>query len=87
MWSGATVFGLTFFDAVDFLTSNVMLPLGGLLIAFFAAWRMSRRSTESELDAGPVGYGLWRLLVRYVTPAAMVVVLLHVTGLLRFVAG
>lgn len=88
LWSGTKlVGGLTFFDTVDFLTSNVMLPLGGLLIAVFAAWRMSRKSTESELDAGPVGYGLWRVLVRYVTPAAVFVVLLHVTGLLKLLIG
>ncbi|BAU48173.1 transporter [Sulfurifustis variabilis] len=87
LWSGATLFGLNFFEALDFLTSNVMLPLGGLLIAVFAAWRMSRKSTESELDAGPTGYRLWWVLVRYVTPVAVFIVLLHVTGLLGRLVG
>ena len=83
LWSDYRLFGkLTFFDAIDFLTSNVMLPLGGLLIAVFAAWLMSRKSSEAELALPPAGYALWRVVVRYVTPLAVAAVLLHVTGLL-----
>jgi len=83
LWSDYRLFGkLTFFDAIDFLTSNVMLPLGGLLIAVFAAWRMSRKSSEAELALPPVGYVLWRVVVRYVTPLAVAAVLLHLTGVL-----
>jgi NSS family neurotransmitter:Na+ symporter len=87
LWSGATLLGLNFFEALDFLTSNVMLPLGGLLIAVFAAWRMSRKSTEAELDAGAAGYVVWRGLARYVTPIAVLIVLLHVSGLLARLVG
>jgi NSS family neurotransmitter:Na+ symporter len=39
----------TFFDNVDYLTSNIMLPLGGLLITIFAGWVMCRNSTSDEL--------------------------------------
>lgn len=74
--------GLTFFEAVDFLTSNLMLPLGGLLIAVFAAWLMSAKSTREELALDGAPYRLWRFLVRYVTPIAIGLVLLNVTGLL-----
>ena len=35
LWAEMTVLGKTFFDAVDYLSQNIMLPLGGLLIAFF----------------------------------------------------
>lgn len=88
LWSGYKLFGaLTFFDAIDFLTSNVMLPLGGLLIAVFGAWLMSRKSSEAELALPPVAYLIWRGVVRYVTPLAVIAVLLNVTGLLKLLTG
>lgn len=84
LWSEIRLFGgLTFFEGVDFLTSNIMLPLGGLLIAMFAAWLMSGKATRAELDLDGAPYQVWRFLVRYVTPIAIGLVLLNVTGMLK----
>jgi NSS family neurotransmitter:Na+ symporter len=67
----------TVFDLLDYLTANIMLPLGGLLIAIFAAWKMSRESTVDELGMGDrFFYPLWRVLVRYITPVAVIIVFL-----------
>ncbi len=60
--------GKTLFDLYDYLTANIMLPLGALLMAVFAGWIMTRASTEEELAMrGPV-YRVWRFLIRYVAP-------------------
>ena len=82
-WSEVKLFGLTFFETIDFLTSNVMLPLGGLLIAVFAAWIMRRESSAMELQLSDGAYSAWRIVTRYVTPIALFLVLLQVTGLLE----
>jgi NSS family neurotransmitter:Na+ symporter len=72
-----------FFDVLDFITSNVMLPLGGLLIAVFAAWRLSRSTSFDELKMGDgLAYPLWRFLVRYITPIAVLIVFLDALGIL-----
>ena len=72
-----------FFDVLDFITSNVMLPLGGLLIAVFAAWRLSRSTSFDELNMGDgLAYPLWRFLVRYITPIAVLIVFLDALGIL-----
>ena len=75
-------FGRTLFDNLDFLTSNIMLPLGGLLIVFFAGWIMCRNSSADELDpeAG-TGYMAWRFAARYIAPVAVIVVFLNAIGL------
>jgi NSS family neurotransmitter:Na+ symporter len=71
----------TLFDLLDYLTANIMLPLGGLLIAIFAAWKMSRASTIDELGMGNrFFYPLWRFLVRYITPIAVIIVFLSAVG-------
>ncbi len=71
----------TIFDNLDFLTNNILLPLGGLAIVVFAGWVMARNSTADELDphAG-VGYRLWRLSARFIAPFAVVIVLLNAVG-------
>jgi NSS family neurotransmitter:Na+ symporter len=72
----------TVFDLLDYLTANIMLPLGGLLIAIFAAWKMSRASSVDELAMGDrFFYPLWRFLVRYITPVAVIIVFLNAIGI------
>jgi len=88
LWSGAKLFGMTFFDLIDFITSNVMLPLGGLLIAVFAAWLLPRKTSLSELQLRDgLAFNAWRVLTRYVTPIAVVAVMLHVTGVMKLLLG
>lgn len=81
--SDATFLRGTFFDNIDFLSNSILLPLGGLAITIFAGWIMARRSTASELDpeAG-TAYRIWRFTARYVTPLAIVAVLLRGVGVI-----
>jgi NSS family neurotransmitter:Na+ symporter len=69
--------GKTFFDLLDFFTANIMLPLGGLLVAIFAGWVLSRDVVESELDLSPGMFRLWYATVRYVTPVAVAAVFIY----------
>ena len=71
---------LTFFDTLDYLTANIMLPLGGLFIALFAGWVMREESTREEIYTYPRIYKTWRFLVRYITPVAVIVVFLKSVG-------
>lgn len=72
----------TIFDNVDHLTSNIMLPLGGVFISCFAAWVMCRNSTATELGGAGNVYKLWRFLARYLAPLAILFVFLKAVGLL-----
>ena len=79
-----TLFGLTMFELLDYLTANIMLPLGGLLIALFAGWVMKRQSSMDELGLGNgVLYSTWRVLVRFITPIAILIVFANLIGLLN----
>jgi NSS family neurotransmitter:Na+ symporter len=84
VWSDVTVFGKGFLDLFDYLTANILLPLGGVLIAIFAGWIMRRASSVDELALGDrsFGYRAWRLLVRFVAPTCVILVFLNAIGLL-----
>jgi NSS family neurotransmitter:Na+ symporter len=82
IWSDQKLFGKTFFDLLDYLTANIMLPLGGLLIAIFAGWLMRRESSRSELDTDESVYNTWDFLIRFVTPLLVMIVFLNVIGVI-----
>jgi NSS family neurotransmitter:Na+ symporter len=82
-WEDVKLWGKTIFDLLDFLTSNIMLPLGGLFIAIFAAWMMKKSSTVDELAMGDgLRYSLWRTVTRYITPVAVILVFLAAIGVI-----
>jgi NSS family neurotransmitter:Na+ symporter len=66
----------TIFDLLDYLTANLMMPVGGLLIALFAGWRISRTSSLQELGmADTYPYQIWLFLIRFVAPLAICAIL------------
>jgi len=67
----------TVFDNIDYLTSNIMLPLGGLLITIFAGWVMCRNSTSDELGSSGTLYKAWRMLARFIAPIGILFVLIN----------
>jgi NSS family neurotransmitter:Na+ symporter len=82
-WSGLTWRDRTIFDWIDYLTNNIMLPLGGFAIVVFAGWFMAKNSTADELDPGAGAvYRCWRVSARYIAPIAILLVLLNATGML-----
>jgi len=67
----------TFFDLFDFIVTNIMMPIGGILIAVFAGWLVKRQFSLDELFDGndTLAYKAWRFLIRFVAPAVLAFVL------------
>ena len=85
LWSDVKPFGRTIFDNIDYLTANIMLPLGGLLVAVFTAWIMKPASTLEELELGEgVVYTAWQFVMRFVAPILILLVFLNVIGVVSF---
>ncbi len=83
LWSGEEyqLFGRSFFDNLDFLTTNIMLPLGGMLIAIFAGWVMKETAVRKELALKNFKvYLVWRAVIRIFAPLAIIVVIVHGLG-------
>jgi len=74
----------TWFDVLDFLTANIMLPLGGLFISIFVAWFMNKRlfAEELELSQTSATYLILRELLRFVTPIGVAIVFLNAIGII-----
>ena len=63
------------FESLDYIVSNFMMPIGGVLIAILAGWGLRKSSTLDELQVRDSHwYGLWRILVRFVVPTAIAMI-------------
>jgi len=83
-WSDRTFFGKDFFSLVDWIAVNVCLPIGGLLIVLYAgwAWKFDRFRQETNEGAGRVSVqGGWGPLVRYLIPAALLIIVVTSLGI------
>ncbi len=82
------ILGLNFFDLFDYLTANIMLPLGGMLIAIFVAWiwgfdkslKELKLGAESLFDNYPIIITFWKIFVKYFAPILIFLVLLNSIG-------
>lgn len=86
-----TLFNLSMFDFSDYLVSNILMPIGALLIALFIGFKMPRKTLMEEIYSGS-NYGskifaLWYLMIKYVVPIAIVIVFLDVVGALGWLFG
>ena len=82
-WANFKLFGQTIFELLDYLTANLMLPIGGFCIAIFAGWIMKQDHSRHELELpDDKYYQVWKFLVSYVAPAAVFFVFLNVVGVL-----
>jgi NSS family neurotransmitter:Na+ symporter len=66
-----------YFEILDYLTANVMMPLCGLLLCLFAGWRIRPEALAREIGIeNPVLYRLWYWLLRWLAPIAIAAVLI-----------
>ena len=72
---------------LEFLTSNIMLPLGGLFIVIFIGWSFNPQRTKDELtNEGKLKAGylpVYMFIVRFVAPVAIAMVFLYSLGILK----
>jgi len=69
-------------DIVDYILSNILLPLGGLAITIFVGWFMDKQVVEEAVD-GRLGrfFELWYVIIKYIAPLLIIVVMLSLLGI------
>lgn len=84
------IFGLTFFGLTEFISSNLMLPIGGFFIAIFVGWVWGFEKVKTNLKEGaehlfnnyPMLLSIWKIVLRFIAPVLIIIVLLSSIGLL-----
>jgi NSS family neurotransmitter:Na+ symporter len=81
------LFGMNMFDLFDFVSSNVLLPLGGISLALFVGWAWGAdKFTQALSNHGALANGVTArmvfFLLRYVSPLLILLVMLKGLNLL-----
>tara|TARA_Y100001936_G_scaffold250804_1_gene304655 strand:+ start:214 stop:1590 length:1377 start_codon:yes stop_codon:yes gene_type:complete len=80
--SDIKIFGLNIFDFLDYLTSNILLPMGGILITIYVSWLLSKEKVDSELKIkSRILRVLWYFSARVIAPIAVIFVMLNAIGI------
>ena len=73
--------GRTVFDLMDFVSSNILLPLGGVLIVIFVGWRLGKAKFFEEVtNEGTIKASLKKIIffiIRYLAPIAITIVFIR----------
>jgi NSS family neurotransmitter:Na+ symporter len=85
IWGDFTIFGKGIFDLFDWTGSNILLPLGGLMVAILIGWVWKKDAAIGEVSS----YGenkfwfnnMWFFLIKYVVPVVLVVIFLMGIGI------
>ncbi len=72
--SNVQIFGQSIFDFADLLVSRIGMPLGALGVSLFAGFVLTKVQTDEELRMHPLLNKLWKFLVRFVVPIAIIVI-------------
>ncbi len=78
VWSHVRIFGRDIMGFIELVANDLMLPLGGLLIALFTGWALNRTILREQLSDMPEWlFNGWRWLLRIVAPLLVLVVLVR----------
>lgn len=84
IWSGVTPIGdLNILDSMDYIASNILLPLGGLSMALLIGWYFSKSEALEATDFTGSGIGqVWYYLVKFVAPVMIILIFLNKLGVI-----
>lgn len=77
---GYTIAGKAFFDLVDFVASNILLPLGGIIVTVFTGYVWKKAGEEAGLSSAL--FKLWIFVMRYIAPVLIVLIFLYSSGII-----
>ena len=79
--SNIKIFNMNIFETLDYLTSNILLPLGGIMITIYVSWLISKESINKELNIkSNILRFIWYFSARFVAPIAVIMVMLNALG-------
>lgn len=80
-----TIFGKSFLDFCDYLTSNVLLVSGSFLTCILVGWLVPLQTVKDEFtNWGTISgrlFAVWLFVIRFVSPLCILAVFLHQLGI------
>lgn len=85
--SEVKLFSMNFFDLFDYFSANILLPVGGFLLAIYVGWVMKKKDFRAELsrteETSSLLYKLILFSIRFIAPVAILFIFLSITGIFK----
>jgi len=69
------------FEFLDYITANILLPLGGICISIFAGWFIKPEVLKEEFNMSAMSFSIVQLLLRFIAPIGILLVFINAIGL------
>ena len=80
--SNIKIFNMTIFELLEYLTTNILLPIGGIMIAIFVSWFIAKDNINSELKIkSRFLSSIWYFSARVLAPLAVIFITLNALGI------
>ena len=83
---GIALFGLPLLDFCDYITAQIMLPMGAFLTSLFVGWFIDQRLLRDEFtNNGTVAtsfFKAYQFAVRFIVPTGILLIFLHQLGVI-----
>lgn len=87
-WSSVKIGGLNMFDALDYLTAKIMLPICGMFAAIFVGWVLDKKIVKGEVtnygNLRAPYYSVYLLALRFIAPIGILAIFMNELGLLKW---
>ena len=77
IWAEIKFFGLNFLEGLDYLTNNIMLPVGGFFVALLTGWFLPKRFLEESLNINKSFFKLFYFCLRFISIGAILLIFLY----------
>ncbi len=77
IWSDYKFMGLNFLELLDYLTNNIMLPLGGLFVAILIGWVLPRKFVRKNIKLKENSFKVFIFFLKYVSTGSIFLVFLY----------
>ena len=77
IWSDLKLFGLTFLGLLDYLTNNIMLPLGGFFVTVLIGWVLPKDFLKENLKLTDTFFYWFYLTLRFIAPSSIILIFLY----------
>ena len=88
VWKEYTIFGLTFFDLLDYLTAKIMLSFGGMLICIYVGTRVDKKILKDELTNKRTVpfyfFNTYAFFMKYIAPIAIGLIFFNELGIIQW---
>ena len=77
IWSELKLFGLTFLGLLDYLTNNIMLPLGGFFVTVLIGWVLPKDFLKEHLKLTDTFFYCFYFTLRFIAPSSIILIFLY----------